>query len=136
MIKPTKNTQEQTKAIVDVGFFNKPELELSNPFIKRQKEIAEEIKVKKLTQRNNNEMEDKVNDFLQFKITETSLQPHLTSTFNMSMPFKDSLLNSNINSPSQPSNSTVYAKGPKQGFMFGAKKSEKQKCNSPKFEAV
>jgi len=49
--KPTKANPDQTKAILEVGFSNNPELLQQNPFIERQQQKVEEQKVAKLTER-------------------------------------------------------------------------------------
>jgi hypothetical protein len=133
-LRPTTNTEDQINAIIEAGIKEHPELEVRNPFIKRQKEILEDQKIRMLTQRRNEILKDKLDEFSNLKFTESSLHPHLSSTFNVSMPFKDSLLNANINSISQPTLSTVYAKPSKQGFMFNAEKIKKEVLDSPKLK--
>ena len=121
-LRPTAPDKNQTKAILEVGFTERPDLKIKNPFIQRQQELAEEQKLKKMTEKLNLDLKDDFDKGIESKYTKTSLEPHLASTFNVSMPFKDELLSSNSVQPSQPAASTVYAKGSNNGFMFNPSK--------------
>ena len=104
---------------------------LQNPFIERQKIIAEE--------KNLNNMKSKLNlDLIDSpkwptKLSEnSSLEPHLASTFSGAIPFKDSLLSSNSIATTNQGVSTVYGKDSHSGFMFNASNAKKHALNSPK----
>lgn len=132
-IRPTKPDPQQTNAIIEVGFTERPDLVVKNPFIQRQHEIAEERKLKQIHERLDRAERNGPDLTQKFKMTVDSLQPHLSSTFNVSIPFKDTLL-SNFNTPSTHI-STVYAKEG-SGFLFGSSKPENSLikptlCESP-----
>lgn len=115
---PTQMTEEQRKAIVEIGFNKHPELSLQNPFLQKCEErVAQQEKIKKLDQQLKLNLKIDVDKETAYKMTESSLQPHLATTFNVSIPYKDSLLNTGGASPSQPA-STAYPSVVKQGFMF------------------
>ena len=68
-----------------------------------------------------------------FKFSEDdSLQPHLASTFNVSIPFKETLMGLSSNSPSHAAASTIYYRGENKGFMFNAEKAKKTIFETPK----
>lgn len=115
---PTQMTEEQRKAIVEIGFNKHPELSLQNPFLQKCEErVAQQEKIKKLDQQLKVNLKIDVDKETAYKMTESSLLPHLAITFYVSIPFKDSLLNTGGISPSQPV-SITYPSVVKKGFMF------------------
>lgn len=104
---PTQMTEDQRKAIVEIGFNKHPELSLQNPFLQKcQERAAQQEKVKKLDQQLKLSLKIDIDKETAYEVTESSLQPHLATTFNVSIPFKDSLLNTGKIFPSQPVSTT------------------------------
>lgn len=134
-LRPTKTTTDNIKAIIEIGFKNTQEMSNQNPFLERQQIIAETQKLKKMKKpKLNLDIEDDLAHDMKSKLKDNdSLEPHLTSTFNVSMPFKDSLLGISSIETSNLGSSTVYGgKNSNNGFMFNPKNLNNKLVDSPK----
>lgn len=133
-IRPTKTTTDNIKAIVEIGFKNSQEMSNQNPFLERQQIIAEKQKLFKNKPKLNSDIKDDIVYDIKSKLQDdNSLEPHLTSTFNASMPFKDSLLGISSMETSNLGSSTVYAgKDSNNGFLFNPKNLNNKIVDSPK----
>jgi len=133
-VKPKQTTEEEHKAIVEVGFSNIPKLKLNNPFIERQEKLASENK--------NNQFVAK--DLIYFKdirqkeknaasMERRPIHPQFSSTFNVTLPFKDTLLDLTPEMPPNQGISTIYNGTPREARLLEkSQEGHNFKNNSPK----
>ena len=120
-----QSDEDKTKAIVEIGFTDNPELEKINPFLKKNKDANNWI-IDNTKKELNEDLQEELENTGNYLLTKSSLEPNLSSTFNVFVPYKDSLLTTSIESPSILATSTVYKSSLDEGFMFNFGKKNKE----------
>lgn len=114
-VKPTQQTEDNHNAILEVGFGGNADLLLQNPFIDRQKGNVNHSSGSQNYKFGGKDLSHYKNLKSFGKLEENkedSLKPHLTSTFNVSIPFKDTLMGMSVNEPVKEGIATIYDETP------------------------
>eukprot|EP00344_Euplotes_crassus_P007911 CAMPEP_0197009520 /NCGR_PEP_ID=MMETSP1380-20130617/50517_1 /TAXON_ID=5936 /ORGANISM="Euplotes crassus, Strain CT5" /LENGTH=278 /DNA_ID=CAMNT_0042430839 /DNA_START=275 /DNA_END=1112 /DNA_ORIENTATION=- len=130
-VKPAKTTEGEHNALVEVGFSNIPELKIQNPYLKRQERIAFEQTSGEFAGKDLNFFKDirlKEND-MSLK-EQDSVEPQFTSTFNASIPFKDTFMDLSETIPANQGISTIYNETSRQSKLLESNEDDKNNSSN------